>query len=152
MAGHAGNFFTAAIGRQTAKGTPQTTPKFKLRVTGDIVRPNVQILDLPETDSSIQRSKAIKVGSNVQGNLTGFVRSDEFGFLAYLHMGSVNVTGANPYVHTITAATQLPYATIYNAFDSTALVERLVDNRVASLQVSGGAGQALTYTAGVFGL
>ncbi|MDW8339516.1 MAG: hypothetical protein RMM28_10300, partial [Thermoleophilia bacterium] len=77
MPGHAGNFFTAAIGRQTAKGTPQTSPKFKLRVTGDIVRTNVQVLDLPETDSSIQRSRAIKVGSQVEGNLAGFVRSDE---------------------------------------------------------------------------
>src|SRR5262245_60178226 len=101
MAGHAGNFFTAAIGKQTAKGTAQATPKFKLRVTGDIVNPTVQILDLPETDSSIQRSKSIKVGEIIEGNLTGFVRSDEFGFLSYLHMGTVNTTGASPFTHTI---------------------------------------------------
>jgi hypothetical protein len=152
VAGHAGNFFTAAIGRQSAKGTPQTTPKFKLRVTGDIVDPTVQILDLPETDSSIQRSKAIKVGEIIEGNLTGFVRADEFGFIAYLHMGAVTTTGTSPYTHTITAATHLPYATMYNAFDSTALVSRMADCRLGSLSVSGGAGQALTYTAGVFGL
>lgn len=152
MAGHAGNFFTAAIGRQASKGTAQTTPKFKLRVTGDIVDPTVQILDLPETDSSIQRSRAIKVGEIIEGSLSGFVRADEYGFLAYLHMGAVAVTGASPYTHTITAATQLPYATIYNAFDSTALVSRMIDCRVASLSTSGGAGQALTYTAGVLGL
>ncbi len=152
MAGHAGNFFTAAIGRQSAKGTPQTTPKFKLRVTGDIVDPTVQILDLPETDSSIQRSKAIKVGELIEGSLAGFVRADEFGFLSYLHMGAVGVSGANPYTHTITAAAQLPYATIYNAFDSTALVSRMADCRIGSLAVAGGAGQALTYTAGVMGL
>lgn len=152
MAGHAGNFFTAAIGRQTAKGTPQTTPKFKLRVTGDIVDPTVQILDLPETDSSIQRSRAIKVGSLIEGNLAGFVRADEFGFLAYLHMGAVAVSGSGPYTHTITAAAQLPYATIYNAFDSTALVSRMADCRVTSLSVQGGAGQALQYTAAVLGL
>lgn len=152
MAGHAGNFFTAAIGRQTAKGTPQATPKFKLRVTGGAVVPQVQILDLPETDSSIQRSRAIKVGSTVGGALEGFVRADEYGFLAYLHMGAVSVTGAGPYVHTITAATQLPYATIYNAFDSTALVERLSDCRITELTCSGGAGQALAYSAAVLGL
>lgn len=152
MAGRAGNFFTAAIGRQSAKGTAQTTPKFKLRVTGDIVDPTVQILDLPETDSSIQRSRAIKVGEIIEGNLAGFVRADEFGFLAYLHMGAVAVAGVNPYTHTITAAAQLPYATIFNAFDSTALVSRMADCRVGSLSVSGGAGQALTYSAGVMGL
>jgi hypothetical protein len=152
VAGHAGNFFTAAIGRQSAKGTPQTTPKFKLRVTGDIVDPTVQILDLPETDSSIQRSKAIKVGELIEGNLTGFVRADEFGFLAYLHMGAVGVSGSSPYTHTITAATALPYATIYNAFDSTALVSRMADCQVPSLACTGGSGQALTYSAGVMGL
>lgn len=152
MAGHAGNFFTAAVGLQAAKGTAQTTPKFKLRVTGDIVAPTVNILDLPETDSSIQRSKAIKVGSLVEGSLSGFVRADEFAFLAYLHMGAVNTSGANPYTHTITAAAQLPYATLYNAFDSTALVERLVDCRVAELSVAGGSGRALTYGSRVLGL
>lgn len=152
MAGHAGNFFTAAIGKQSAKGTPQTTPKFKLRVTGDIVLPEVTILDLPETDSSIQRSKAIKVGSSVRGNLSGFVRSDEFGFLSLLHMGTDNVTGASPYTHTLTAASQLPYATLYNAFDSTALVGRMIDIRVGELRVSGGANQALAYQAACFGL
>lgn len=152
MAGHAGNFFTAAIGRQSAKGTPQATPKFKLRVTGGAVVPEVGILDLPETDSSIQRSRSVKVGSQVGGALEGFVRADEFGFLAYLHMGAVSVSGAGPYTHTITAAAQLPYATIYNAFDTTALVERLSDCRVTELSCSGGAGQALSYSAAVLGL
>jgi hypothetical protein len=152
MAGHAGNFFTAAIGKQVAKGTAQTTPKFKLRVTGDIVDPEVTILDLPETDSSIQRSKAVKVGQSIRGNLTGFVRSDEFGFLTHLHMGTTNTTGADPYTHTITAASQLPYATIYNAFDSTALVNRMVDIRIGEIRVSGGSNQALAYSAAVFGL
>lgn len=152
MAGHAGNFFTAAIGRQSAKGTPQTTPKFKLRVTGDIVEPNVNILDLPETDSSIQRSKAIKVGELIEGQLSGFVRADEFGFLSYLHMGAVATTGSSPYTHTVTAAAQLPYATIYNAFDSTALVSRMADCRIPRLEMSGGSAQALRYSARVLGL
>lgn len=153
MAGHAGNFFTAAIGLQSAKGTPQTTPKFKLRVTGDIVAPNVQILDLPETDSSIQRSRAIKVGELIEGTLSGFVRSDEFAFLSYLHMGAVNTAGAGAdKTHTITAAAQLPYATIYNAFDSTALVSRMADCRVPEVSVAGGSGRALSYGARVLGL
>lgn len=152
MAGHAGNFFTAAIGKQAAKGTPQTTPKFKLRVTGGVVVPQVQILDLPETDSSIQRSRSVKVGSQIGGALEGFIRSDEYAFLAYLHMGAVSTAGTSPYTHTITAAAQLPYATIYNAFDTTALVSRMVDCRIAELSASGGAGQALAYGAAMLGL
>ena len=152
MAGHAGNFFTAAIGRQSAKGTPQTTPKFKLRVTGGVVMPDVQVLDLPETDSSIQRSRSTKVGQTIAGALEGYVRSDEFAFLSYLHMGAVSTSGAGPYTHTITAAAQLPYATIYNAFDTTALVSRMQDCRIPELTVSGGGGQALSYSAVVLGL
>ena len=152
MAGHAGNFFTAAIGKQSAKGTPQTTPKFKLRVTGGVVMPEVDVLDLPETDSSIQRSRSVKVGSRIGGALEGFIRSSEFAFLAYLHMGAVSTSGTNPYTHTITAATQLPYATIYNAFDSTALVSRMSDCRITELSASGGAGQALSYSAAIMGL
>jgi hypothetical protein len=67
-------------------------------------------------------------------------------------MGAVNTTGVNPFTHTITAAAQLPYATIYNAFDSTALVERLDDCRVVELTARGGSGQALSYSAAVLGL
>jgi len=152
MAGHAGNFFTAAIGKQSAKGTPQTTPKFKLRVTGGVVVPDPQVIDLPETDSSIQRSRAVKVGSQVAGAIEGFIRSDEYAFLAYLHMGAVSTSGAGPYTHTITAAAQLQYATLYNAFDTTALVSRMADCRVTELSASGGAGQALSYAAAVLGL
>jgi hypothetical protein len=152
MAGHAGNFFTYAIGRQSAKGTAQTTPKFKLRVTGGVIVPQLQVLDLPETDSSIQRSRAVKVGLAIGGAVEGFIRSDEFSFLSYLHMGAVTTTGAGPYTHTITAATQLPYATIYNAFDSTALVDRLVDCKLTELSAQGGAGQALSYSAAFAGI
>lgn len=152
MAGHSGQFFTSAIGKQSAKGTPQTTPKFKLRVTGGVVVPDPTILDLPETDSSIQRSRAVKVGSQVAGAIEGFIRSDEYAFLAYLHMGAVNTTGASPYTHAITAAAQLQYATLYNAFDSTALVSRMADCRVTELTAAGGAGQALSYSAAVLGL
>jgi len=152
MPGHAGNFFTSAIGKQSALATAQATPKFKLRVTGGVVAPDVQVLELPETDSSIQRSRSVKVGSLIGGALEGFVRSDEIAFLWYLHMGAVSVGGSSPYTHTITAAAQLPYATLYNAFDATALVSRMMDCRLTELSVSGGAGQALSYSAAVMGL
>lgn len=152
MAGHAGNYFTAAIGKQSGKGTAQTTPKFKLRVTGGIVVPVPQVIDLPETDSSFQRSRAVKVGQTIGGAIEGFVRSDEFAFLAYLHMGAVSASGSGPYTHTITAASAIPYATIYNAFDSTALVDRLVDCRLGELTIRGGAGQALGYSAAFQGI
>lgn len=152
MAGHSGQFFTLAIGRQTAKGTAQTTPKFKLRLTGGIVVPDPQVIDLPETDSSIQRSRAVKVGQLVGGAIEGFVRSDEFSFLAYGALGANSTTGAGPYTHTATGSNASPYFTLYPAYDSTALVDRYVDCRITDLIFRGGSGQALSYSATFLGL
>lgn len=152
MAGHAGNFYTCAIGKQTAKGTPQATAKFKLRLTGGVVVPDPQVIDLPETDSSIQRSRAVKVGQLVGGAMEGFVRSDEYGYLAYGALGAVATTGASPFEHVITAAGATPYFTLFSAFDATALVDRYVDCRISELLTRGGAGQALGYSAAFLGI
>lgn len=152
MGAHSGQFFTLAIGKQTAKGTAQTTPKFKLRLTGGIVVPDPQILDLPETDSSIQRSRAVKVGQLVGGAIEGFVRSDEFAFLGYGALGANGTSGAGPYTHTNTAAAAAPYFTLYPAYDSTGLVDRYVDCRLTELSAQGGANQALSYSAAFLGI
>lgn len=152
MAGHAGNFYTFAIGKQASKGTAQTTPKMKLRLTGGVVVPDPQVIELPETDSTFQRSRVTKVGQLVGGAIEGFVRSDEAGGIAYYHLGGLSTTGAGPYVHTITAASALPYLTGYSAYDSTALVDRYVDLRIPELSLRGGSGQALGYNASFLGI
>ena len=144
MAGHSGQFYALDIGRQTAKGTAQTTPKFKLRLTGGAAIPEPQILDLPETDNTIQRSRAVKVGQLVRLAWEGFVRSDEFGFLAFGALGAEAVGGA--FTHTATAAAAPPYFTLYPSYDTTALVDRYVDCRFGMLTLRGGANQALTYS------
>jgi hypothetical protein len=146
VAGHSGQFYALDIGKQTAKGTPQTTPKFKLRLTGGAPVPQPQILDLPETDNSIQRSRAVKVGQSINVAFEGFVRSDEFGFLAFGALGAEAVTGAGPYTHTATAAAAPPYFTLYPSYDTTALVDRYVDCRIGTLTLRGGANQALSYS------
>jgi hypothetical protein len=147
MAGHSGQFFALDIGRQTAKGTPQTTSKFKMRLTGGAVVPDPQIIDLPETDNSIQRSRVVKAGQLVGGQIEGFLRSDEFALLAYGALGANNTTGAGPYTHTATAAAQPPYFTLYPSYDTTALVDRYVDCRISELLLRGQGGQAVTYAA-----
>jgi len=144
MAGHSGQFFALDIGRQTAKGTPQTTPKFKMRLTGGVPVPQPNILDLPETDNTIQRSRAGKVGQMIALAWEGFVRSDEIGFLAYGALGAEAVGGA--FTHTATAAAAPPYFTLYPSYDTTALVDRYVDCRIGMLTLRGGANQALEYS------
>lgn len=152
MAGHSGQFYVCGIGKQTAKGTPQTTPKFRMRLTGGVVVPDPQIIDLPETDSSIQRSRAVKVGQQIAGAIEGFVRTDELGLLAYGALGANATTGVGPYTHTATAAAAAPYFTLYSIYDTTALVDRYVDCRITEFGISGGAGQALAYSAAFLGI
>lgn len=152
MSGHSGQFYALDVGKQTAKGTPQTTPKIKMRLTGGVVVPDPQTLDLPETDNTIQRSRAVKVGQLVGGAIEAFVRSDEYPLLAYGQLGAINTTGANPYEHVITAAHAAPYFTLYSSYDTTALVDRYVDCRITELLTRGGAGQALGLTAAFLGI
>lgn len=148
MAGHSGQFYTLAIGRQSAKGTPQTTPKFKMRLTGGLVAPDPNVIDLPETDSSIQRSSSAKVGQQVAGAIEGFARADEISFLAYGALGATALGGST---HTATASPTPPYFTLYSAFDSTFLVDRYSDCRIPELTIRGGSGQALGYSASFLG-
>lgn len=152
MAGHSGQFYILGIGKQTAKGTPQTTPKFRMRLTGGAVVPDPQLLDLPETDSSIQRSNTVKVGQMISGAIEGFVRTDELGLLAYAALGANNTSGAGPYTHTATASNASPYLTLYSVYDSTALVDRYSDMRISEFTIRGGANQAIGYTAQFLGL
>lgn len=152
MAGHSGQFYILGIGKQTAKGTPQTTPKMRVRLTGGAVVPDPQLLDLPETDSSIQRSNTVKVGQQIAGAIEGFIRTDEIPLLAYAALGANNTTGVGPYVHTATATNAAPYMTLYSVYDSTALVDRYSDMRISEFTVRGGANQALGYTATWLGI
>lgn len=151
MAAHSGQFYTLSLNRQTTKGTPNTTLGNKLKLTGGGVRPVPTIIDLAETDSSIQRSKSVKVGQLVEGTFEGYVRSDDFSQLAYGALGANSTTGSNPYTHAATASNSAPYYTVYPAYDSTALVDRYVDCRFTELSMSGGAGQALSYSATLMG-
>jgi hypothetical protein len=126
--------------------------KQRMRLTGGAVVPDVQILDLPETDSSIQRSRAVKVGQLIGGTIEGFVRSDELAFLAYGALGANNTTGASPFTHTATAAAAAPYFTLVPVYDSTALVDQYVDCRITDLVIRGAGGQAITYAATFAGI
>jgi hypothetical protein len=152
MTAHSGQFYTLAAGVQSAKGTPQATPAFKLRITGGAVLPDPTVIDLPETDGSIQRSKSAKVGQAISGAIEGMWRSDEIGWLARAHLGTSGDSGAGPYTHTATAATQLPYLTLFSAYDTTALVDRYSDCRLTELTLRGQGQQALSYSAGFMGL
>lgn len=127
MAPQPGNYYTFAFGKQTAKGTPQTTPKHKTRITGGFIRPDRQIVDLAETDSSRQAPPSVVVGSRAGGTMSHYARSDEYAFFAAVAQGASTPTGAGPYTHAAVMTTLPMYVTGYEAYGSTVLVNRFAD-------------------------
>jgi hypothetical protein len=149
----AGNAWTMAVGKQVAKGTPQTTPTYKLKAVSGDVTPRRDILTLAETDASRQAGAQVVVGAGVEGTTEHYLRPDEFGLIAYMAMGGNADTGTGPnYTHTATAAASAPYATLFKAINVTSLVDRYADCRIGSLTVRGATGGALTYSATWMGL
>lgn len=155
MAPVSGNFYTLAIGKQSAKGSAQTTPTYKLKVTGGDISPSRQEFELAETDASRQQGSTVIVGAHVEGNPEFYVRPDDFGLLAYGLLGT-NADGgtASNYVHVASMLNSgaLPYFTIYKAVGSTVLVDRYVDVRLSGMKVKGQAGQPLSVELDVMGL
>lgn len=147
-----GNAVTVAVGKQTAKGTPQATPQFKLKLTDGDIAPVRDLLTLAETDASRQAGAQVVVGSHVEGTTTHYLRPTEFASIAYWTLGANADSGSTNFTHTATAANSGPYITMFKAINSTSLVDRYADLRVSQLTVRGGAGQALTYSANWTGL
>ena len=152
MTGIAGNFYVLRAGKQTAKGTAQVVPTQTLKLTGGAALPTQGILDLPETDSSRQRSPAVKIDYRVGGAISGLVRSAEFASLAYWHLGANADTGANPYTHTATSAGAAPYETLYSVLNTSTIIDQYVDCRIPQLTMRGQVGAAIEYDATFAGI
>lgn len=147
-----GNIFTLAIGRQTAKGTAQTTPAFKLKTTGGDLNPTRQTVQLAETDASRQQGKLLVVGAHVEGTFECYLRPHDWAFLAYALLGANATTGSSPnYIHTATPANSHPYLTIYKMLGNV-IVDRYVDCCITTATIRGEAGGALTTSLGITGL
>jgi hypothetical protein len=141
-----GNIATLAVGKQTAKGTPQATPTYKLKLTGGDIVAVTDTVELAETDASIQAGGTVKTGFRVQGTPEHYLRPDDFGLIAYLALGATAVAGTTPnFTHTATIAAAQPYATVFKAINTTTLVDRYSDCRPSQLVINGAAGGILTY-------
>jgi hypothetical protein len=137
---------------QTAKGTPATTPTHKFSLNSDSAgNPGREIIQLPETDASMQRPDNTVVGSSPVLEWTNWVRGSEFAFLAKGIQG-VNVdAGATTFTHTATPAQQLPYYTFWDVVPG-AQCTRFDDCRFSSLAVSGEALAGIAYTVSIVSL
>ncbi len=155
MPPQAGNAWTLQMGKQSAKGTPQTTPVARLRYTGGFGPTGLRnMITLAETDASRQEGAPVVVGLRVEGTSEHYVRPDEFHRLADAVMGQTTTTGATNYTHTAasTVTGSAPYYTLYKALAGTVLADRYTDAQISSLTIRGSAEQALSCTCEWLGL
>lgn len=155
MAGVAGNVYTISFAKQSAKGAPASTGTgYKMKLTGGDLSPNRNLLTLQETDASRQQGNTVVVGAQIQGTPEWYVRPADFGLFAYAALGA-NVdagTGPDGYTHTATPANSPPYLTAWRNVGGGLIVDRFSDIRLGSLELSGGAGQAISCKADVMGI
>lgn len=151
MTGVAGNVYTIAVAKQTAKGTPAVNSTgYKLKLTAGDLEPQRQFLTLQETDATRQQGSTVVVGAQVQGTPEWYIRPEEFGLFAYAALGANVDSGGN--THTATIAQRPPYLTAWKNIGAGVLVDQYNDVTVGSLELSGGAGQALACKADMMGL
>ena len=143
-----GNSRLLYVAKQSAKGTPNTTPTEVFPVSGDAaMNPNRAIITLPETDASTQRADSVVVGSSPGGGWTGWLRAKQFKLLAEGIMGT---TAGTP-TATATPAKVLPYYTIFDVIPGKQTTQ-YNDCRFSSLTVSSEALQGTQYSVEVVAL
>lgn len=153
MSGVAGNVYTLSFARQSAKGTAAGAGTgFKLKLTGGDLAPDRQLLTLQETDATRQQGQTVVVGARIQGTPEWYVRPADFGLFAYAALGANSDSGPGPYIHAATPANSPPYLTAWKNIGAGLIIDRYTDIRISTLELSGGAGQAIACKADFMGL
>ncbi len=143
-----GNTRLIYVAKQSAKGTPNITATEVFSLSGDAaLNPNREIIQLPETDASSQRSDSVVVGSSPGGGWSGWLRAKQFKMLAEGIMGA---TAGTP-TATATPASALPYYTVFDVIPGQQCTQ-YNDVRFSSLTVSSEALQGTTYSVEAVGL
>ena len=143
-----GNSRLIYAAKQSGKGVPNTTPTEVFPLSADsALSPNRDIIQLPETDSSSQRSDSVVVGSSPGGGWTGWLRAKQFKMIAEGIMGSAAGTPTS----TATPTKTLPYYTMFDVIPGVQTTQ-YNDCRFASLTVGSTAGQGTSYSVEVVAL
>lgn len=135
---------------QSAKGTPATTPTHKLSLNSSGAgNPAREMIQLPETDASQQRTDNTVVGSSPVLEWSNWVRGSEFAFLAKGIQGANADAGS--FTHTATPVATMPYYTFWDVIPGVQCT-RFDDCRFNSLTVSGEAMAGIAYSVNIVGL
>lgn len=140
----AGNAYTLAVGKQSAKGTPAASATFKHKVTAGSMNPRRDVFELAETDGSRQQGKSIVVGARVEGNPSFYVRPSDIGLWSYALLGANVDSGSTNFTHIATMANSGPYLTLWENFGAGVAITKYSDCRVTGAHFGGQAGQPLT--------
>lgn len=141
-----------AFAKQTARGTAATTALFRIPLLGGTVMPRRDVGTLEETGISRLRTQTYLSQVGVEGEPEYAARPAAIGLLLYALLGAKSVTGAaDPYTHTFTDATELPWLTFWRQIENLKY-EKFVDCRINQLVLTSEAGQPLRAALTVAGL
>lgn len=123
------------IAKQTAKGTPATTPEATIGLTGG------QAFDFTYDQKELDTTWSTRgVEAYDRISMVGAVKADavampsSIALLLLLACGTDVVTGSGPYTHTITPANSLPWATFFTLFGTEKQV--ISDGKVDDLELA----------------
>lgn len=152
----AGNQADIGIALQAAAGTPAAAAQHRFYLTGGGFGSVKAHAMVEETADKRLLSDSYVTTIKGEGSPQAVVRPDFIGLLLYGAMGAKAVAGAgDPYTHTFTLASVLPYLTAWRRLGPVAaggLYERFTDCKVGSLVFSSQAAGLLQVTAGLVGV
>lgn len=118
------------VGKQASKGTPAATPAFGHGVSGG----GVIKVDVSQDRAGVTSGKRAAAAVDRTAVVGGFDYTTRcfpktLGMWLYAALGGKSVTGAGPYVHTLTPADVLPLLTVFGNLDGTlaAVQDAMVD-------------------------
>lgn len=149
----AANRADVAFAIQTAKGSPVAASTYRTYITGGRQPGQMRTQEnFAETNELRMVNDAYVAEVHADGNPTMYVMPKMIAALLTAVLGGRNSTGAaDPYTHTLTPASTLPYVTFWRWL-ADLIYERSADCKVVSLNIHGESGKPLTVTPKILGL
>lgn len=152
----AGNQADIGLALQSAQAAAAAAAQFRLYLTGGGLAGTKGTEDIAETSSGRLRNDAFVTRIAAEGSPQFVVRPRGLGLLLYGAMGAKAVSGsADPWTHTFTLASLLPWLTAWGRLGPVASggrYEKFVDCKVGQLVFASQAGGLLQVTATIMGL
>lgn len=146
-----GNIADIAIALQSGKGALPAVAQHRMRITGGGFGEMIDVEDVVESTGQRMLEDSFVARIRAEGSPAMIVRPNFIFLLAYAALGSKGVVGAgDPYAHTATVATDLPYLTVWSQLADGRFV-RARDCKVVRLRLESSAGGLLVATATIMG-